>query len=129
MAKKIISTRQGGKTFKLLKISESTKYPIIVSDIVEANKLYKMAREHNIIIPEPISINQIINNWERGKRIDGVLIDDVDRVLETIIHNKLSPYTTIDTITINVDKRKSLFKKICELFNGGKNEREITYIP
>lgn len=98
----IIKDRAAGKSTQLLYTSETTGYPIITQSEGSKNVLLDKAKALNLIIPEPITVQ----NWNyehRGKRIEHVLVDDA----ESVIGEALKQYFDCDVIAATLtDKLK-----------------------
>lgn len=99
---KIINEKRGsGKTTKLVYMSCLTRKPIVVMN--ESHKRYveDMAKQLSLDIPEPMTVNDIVNEKYRGVRFDGVLVDEFPFVFEEIMKRfGLEP----DIVTGTIDK-------------------------
>lgn len=94
--KTIIKPRQGGKTTDLIKISSETKYPIIVRNQMEVNRVKQMAGELGLEIPDPLYIRDAMNT--RMLYTSKVLVDDAEFVLDFILHEVCG--CSVDTLTM-----------------------------
>lgn len=84
---KIINLGRGqGKTTRLLYASEFNNIPILC---INQHKriLLDMAKELELTIPEPITVNDIISNRVRGSKIadKDILVDEAPLVLQDLL--------------------------------------------
>jgi hypothetical protein len=92
--------RGGGKTTSLIHTSAVTGYPILVSTVTQANHIQKMAEHLGLKIPEPVIITQ---HWRSTAKLHaGILIDDLDLMLEQILEGYLG--THVIAATMSSDK-------------------------
>lgn len=103
----IIKDRAAGKTTQLLYTSETTGYPIVTWSEESKKLLLDKAKELNLIIPEPMTVQ----NWDlkhRGRNIEHVLIDDAERV----ISEALNQYFNCDVIAVTLtDQLREMQKR------------------
>lgn len=76
-----------GKTTRLLYASEFRNIPIICVDAQHKKELLHKAVELQLIIPEPITLNEIINKSKVIEHIDGVLIDNLSPIIRALFSN------------------------------------------
>lgn len=90
---KIIRADRGqGKTTELIKKSnEEWKY-IICASKRRANNIVKIADEMGLDIPYPITISEL--PLSKGQKMDGVLIDDIEDILQYLIGKRVDYVTT-----------------------------------
>lgn len=105
--KMIIGERQSGKTTKLLEQSAESRFPIVVSNKYEKDKLIRMAADLGLEIPEPIIfyINPCINTTMekiRGQR--GILVDNLEYYIDSIFGNKFAGGTIGDGFVTSIEK-------------------------
>lgn len=74
----ITGPRCSGKTYALIKESAQSGIPIIAPTMMMAEFVKKTARELEMDIPEPMSINKIVN---QGGRPGKYLIDELELCL------------------------------------------------
>lgn len=88
-----------GKTIRLLYASEFNNIPILCASIREKERLIRQAKELNLKIPSPISVNEI--NGVRGTEIayKDILIDEAPYVLQCLL-NHLGMKGEIKAITL-----------------------------
>ena len=106
--------RACGKSTELVKISHINNIPIIVIDHARANVLKNIAKKEGIKIPEPI----VYKNYDRyviGKKINEILIDDVEDILQRIFD-----YSRIVIITTS--------KQFVPLDFNNNNNKDLTKI-
>lgn len=85
---KIFNLSRGkGKTIRMLYASEYQNIPILCSNRLSKLNILEMAKKYEINIPEPMSVQDVANGRLRGKRFDGVLVDDMDLVLFNLLQN------------------------------------------
>ena len=73
--------RGTGKTTELIRLSASQGIPIIAPTMWMANAIKKQARELGVDIPEPTTINKIVN---QGGRPGKYLIDELEMCLREL---------------------------------------------
>lgn len=90
---KIIRAGRGqGKTTELIKKSnEEWKY-IICADRKRVNNIVNMAKKMGLDIPYPITISEL--SLSKGQKMDGVLIDDIEDILQYLIDKRVDYVTT-----------------------------------
>lgn len=88
--------RGSGKTTKLIKISNKTKAPIICRTRKIAEIIKERAKEMDLEIPNPITIDMYKNEKYRYEK---VLIDDIDLVLKMYLNAEVLYATTSCDIT------------------------------
>lgn len=74
----ITGPRCSGKTTALIQESAETGVPIIAPSMTMANCIKQMAKEYGLDIPEPTSINKIVN---QGGKPGKYLIDELEMCL------------------------------------------------
>ena len=100
---KIISLGRGqGKTTRLLYASEFNDAPILCCNDVHKKYLKRMAEDLGLYIPEPIIISDFFASKIRGKRIDGILIDDAELVLQQLLYS-MGLHSEIKAITLTTN--------------------------
>lgn len=88
--------RACGKSTELIKISYTNNIPIIVLNSKRAEELEYIAKREGIKIPRPI-IYKNYKNDVVGKRINEILIDDVEAILQDVFFPaKIVAMTTSD---------------------------------
>jgi len=102
----LIKDRAKGKTTQMIYTSEATGYPIVVETQMQKNFIMNKAKEMSIVIPEPITLNEIKNmNNIRGRiRVnDKVIIDEGYNIIE----KALKAYIGCDVMAVTLtDKIK-----------------------
>lgn len=89
-----------GKTTELIKLSNESWTYILCRDTQRVDNIVKRAGELNIDIPYPITIREL--PLSSGSRINSLLIDDVEDVLEALLRKKVDMVTTSsEVIDIN----------------------------
>ena len=90
----VIIKKQGeGKTTDLILRSFETGYPIVTSSANRTEYIRALACKKDLIIPEPLSIYEIVNH-RKQLNTDKVLIDEGFDVLRAVI------LRDIDSITL-----------------------------
>lgn len=79
--KLITGPRYTGKTTTLMEESAKTGIPIIAPSMGMANYISTLAKEQGLEIPEPTSINKVVN---RGGRPGQYLIDELEMCLRQL---------------------------------------------
>ena len=83
---KIISLGRGqGKTTRLLYASEFNNAPILCSSAKQKSFLLDRARELGLYIPEPICASELSYQKIKENRIEDILVDDAEWVLQQIL--------------------------------------------
>ena len=77
----ITGPRRTGKTTTLMEDSARTGIPIIAPSMMMANYISMLAKERGLDIPEPTSINKVVN---RGGRPGKYLIDELEMCLRQL---------------------------------------------
>ena len=83
----IESGRRSGKTTKLVQYSARTGKYILVRNFSEVENIIKIARDLDLNIPFPITINEIKKGQLRGSSIyrEGILVDNAVSVLQVLL--------------------------------------------
>lgn len=90
---KIIKADKGrGKTRKLIKISNKEWKYIVCADITRVTNIVAIANKMGLDIPYPITVREL--PLKAGQRIDSVLIDDIEDVLQYLIGKRVDYITT-----------------------------------
>lgn len=79
--KVIVGPRCSGKTTSLIQVSADTGIPIIAPTMAMANCIKQTAKEYGLDIPEPTSINKVVN---QGGRPGKYLIDELEMCLRQL---------------------------------------------
>lgn len=82
--KKVILGRGQRKTSELIYISWMTGDYIVCKDMKECNEVQLFAMKLGYNIPLPITYDEFINGEYHAKGIKGLLIDNVERLLNYI---------------------------------------------
>lgn len=82
----LIGKRQYGKTTHLIRRSADEGVYILTSNYPRASEIFDMAKNMNLDIPYPVTLDEYLNYGFKGSSItrDGILIDDADQILEMI---------------------------------------------
>lgn len=97
----LIKDRAKGKTTQMIYTSESTGYPIIVETQMQKNFIMDKAKEMDIIIPEPITMNEATNIKGRIRADDKVIIDEGYNIIE----KALRAYIGCDVVAVTLTDR------------------------
>ena len=107
----IIKDRATGKTTQLLYTSATTQYPIIVLNKLQTKLLLDKAKELDLTIPIPLTVEEFKNN--RGMNYDHVLIDEGYNLIGESLDHYLGAHVVAVTLT---DRVKELAdKKVVKL--------------
>lgn len=91
MTKIIYQGRRTGKTTQIIKEASKNNMYILVSNMRQAEEMFKQARKMNTPILYPITVNE----WKNGKvawrvKRQGILVDEgkvvLEELLETSVH-------------------------------------------
>lgn len=89
----ILKKRGEGKTFDLIKISAETgEYIVCRNPYFVANE----ARKIGVSIPFPLTYDEFLRGQYYGKGVIGLLIDDVDELVNRIAN------VPVNAITLNI---------------------------
>lgn len=103
----IIKDRATGKTTQLLYTSATTQYPIIAQNHSQVKFLLDKAKDLNLIIPLPMTVEECRNN--RGMNYDRVLIDEgynlIGEALDAYIGTHVAAVTLTDRVKELADKK------------------------
>lgn len=110
--KLIIKDRGKGKTTGLIYTSESTGYPIVVHNEIAVNNVKDMAAKMGCEIPEPITMTTLKNGKlnHMNHRYGGVLIDNVDFILEAALNEYFGCAVQCATMSYSLNKHSNLSK-------------------
>lgn len=90
--KLIFGNPGSGKTKALLALSEKNNVPILAESDARVQRLLVKASNYGFNIPTPLTVNDLDSS------IKEVYVDDVQRLLETVLH------VNVECITINRDE-------------------------
>lgn len=90
--------RGSGKTTRLIYISEYSDIPILCTTVDAKEQIQALASELKCIIPEPISINDLLNK-NSNLRLNEVLVDEAFNVLSEVL--KKVGINNIGAITVS----------------------------
>lgn len=97
----LIKDRAKGKTTQMIYTSETTGYPIVVETELQKSNLMDKAKNMDVIIPEPITINEIEHGKLKRYRINKVIIDEG----YNIIANALKKYIGCEVAAVTLTDR------------------------
>ena len=82
----LIGKRQYGKTTHLIRRSSDEWVYILTSNYPRASEIFNMAKNMNLDIPYPVTVDEYLKSGFKGSSItrDGILIDDADQILQMI---------------------------------------------
>ena len=98
---RFIMPRGTGKTYQLILKSAETNQPILVHSNVLKRYVQKIANNHKIEIPPPISVGDILCGKYRDRHYDGVLVDELELVMGQFVSYFLSAPMTGYSMNIN----------------------------
>ena len=103
----IIKERGEGKTTQLLYTSATTQYPIIVQNTLQIKLLLAKAKELDLTIPVPMTVEEFRNRI--GRTCDHVLIDEgynlIGEVLDAYMGTHVVAVTLTDRVKEFADKK------------------------
>ena len=97
-----------GKTTQLLYTSATTQYPIIVQNKLQTTLLLDKAKDLNLIIPVPMTVEEFKNGRGHGMNYDHVLIDEGYSLIGEALDCYLGAHVAAVTLT---DRVKELADK------------------
>jgi hypothetical protein len=83
----IVRGRGEGKTMECVRLSSREWYYIVCPTHKDARRIYEEARFHCYDIPFPITFAELMRGDFSKKNIKGFIIDDVDRMIESLCRN------------------------------------------
>jgi hypothetical protein len=98
---RFIMPRGTGKTYQLILKSAETNQPILVHNNVLKKYVQKIANNHKIEIPTPISVGDILCGKCRGRHYNGVLVDELETVMRQFVSYFLSAPMTGYSMSID----------------------------
>lgn len=103
----IIKDRGKGKTTQLLYTSATTQYPIIVQNKLQVKFLLDKAKELDLTIPIPLTVEEFRNRI--GRTCDCVLVDEgydlIGEALDSYLGTHVVAVTLTDRVKEFADKR------------------------
>lgn len=109
--KLISKPRRGGKTTELIKLSAETGAYIVCHSKQEAHRVQAVATRQGVNIPFPLSYGEFVNRDYCGRGVSGLLIDNVEALLE---YMALSP---VVAATITEDDDYGVFEEMDSYHN------------
>lgn len=95
---KLLMKRGKGKSTAVVYTSAATGYPIMTCSKCRAQQLLDMADGLGVKIPDPIFP---LDDSTRGKRIDGVLVDDAEEILRQYVTEQTHAPLVAFTMTVD----------------------------
>lgn len=96
----VIQDRGTGKTTGVIVASHQFGYPIVTLNSCMVNEIIRKAKEMNLNIPTPITVNELRRGVKRDNRLyDKVLIDEVYPILEQALNHYLGCEVIAATMT------------------------------
>jgi hypothetical protein len=92
----LIGGRQRGKTTRLLRMADPIGATIVVVHLADKQRLIVQARDLGLSVPLVLTFDDVRQGRHRGLSIDHLVIDDADRLLQSLF-----PGARIDTITFD----------------------------
>ncbi len=89
--------RGGGKTTSLIRVSALTRHPIVVPTQASKRYVEDTARKMKLSIPSPIALS----DDTRGRKIDGVLIDNAEEVIRAYAAEHFNAPVVAFTMTVD----------------------------
>lgn len=103
----IIKERGEGKTTQLLYTSATTQYPIIVQNKLQIKLLLSKAKELDLTIPVPMTVEEFRNRM--GRTCDCVLVDEgynlIGEALDAYMGTHVMAVTLTDRVKELADKK------------------------
>lgn len=93
--KKILGGRQSGKTRRLIKHAARNNGVIVCMTKHQADFIYRMASQMSVLIPKPISLEELRFGKQVGKHNE-FMLDEADTILESLLHIKFIAATFRD---------------------------------
>lgn len=95
--------RGTGKTTKLVRMSAENNYPIIVSHRLSKEYILDKAKRMNLVIPEPISLDEFENRSLSNKQqnYDAHLVDDLTLIVGDVFRAYFGKEVYAATMTVS----------------------------
>lgn len=109
----IIGDRGIGKTAELIIYSDMFKIPIIAASQAQVDYIIKCAKERNLQIPKPITVEQMWDGYCRGRYgYENVLVDDayMSGLLESALNQYL--HASVKACVIDNPKDPTYTKRV-----------------
>lgn len=90
---KILRPKYGGKTTELIKRSAETGFYIVCLNNKYVDQVERHAQKMGLKIPQPITAVTFFNGRYYGPGVNGLLIDDVDIILQQVAHAPIQAIT------------------------------------
>lgn len=95
----IMKDRGTGKTTQLLYTSATTQYPIMVQNKLQTKLLLDKAKDLNLIIPVPMTVEEFKNGRCHGMNHDHVLVDEGYNLIGESLDYYLGAHVAAVTLT------------------------------
>lgn len=123
--KLLIKDRGTSKTTGLIYTSEATGYPIVTLSKIQAHYIIDWAKDMNCIIPEPITVEELLNDKTKGiHRVENVLFDDVNTILKDALNSYLGVNVVCATMT-DIEKENHQRKMELENYTNEENNENV----
>ena len=99
--KVIYRPRQAGKTLELIKIAEKDNLYIVCPNRSQVYHIAELAKKIGLVIPFPLTWQELIDKQYYSKTINGFLIDNLDQCIQT-----LSPTVEIKGVSLTNEENK-----------------------
>ncbi len=120
----VVGPRQGGKTTMLLRRAAKQQAIIVVSSRLEAERLKLYAKQLELMIPDPITINEISKLKGRSVR---VMVDDIELVLEQVLQQAIQLSTATGARIKHWSPEEGRDHPIYIATTSGDSDLKLTY--
>ena len=86
--------RGQGKTYDIIKLASENKGYILCSTAQQAQYIYKLSKDMGVDIHFPITYSDL--PLTKGQRIDNVLVDNAEALIEVAVGKKVSAISITD---------------------------------
>ena len=107
----IVAEGSGGKTTELIQRSAVTGAVIVCTNVSVKEHILKMAFLMDLKIPDPVTYSRLIVSANKGEYKNGILIDDLDLMLDEIFGNNYVIAATFRE-EIRTPKSEVIFRRV-----------------
>jgi hypothetical protein len=106
----ILAGRGEGKTTELIHLSAEKWYYIVCEAVEDVARIAGEASDRGLQIPFPLTYNEFLNHQYLGGGIKGILVDNVDKLLQYISRGKVKGFSVDATDSDLMLTRSQLLK-------------------
>jgi len=93
----IVAESSGGKTTELIQRSAETGAVIVCTNVAAQGNILRLAFSMGVKIPDPVTYSKLVTHgYNRNEHKNGILIDDLDCMINDIFGNNVIAATFRD---------------------------------